>query len=124
MKIILLLLSLSATSILTLQAQEKGITIHQDPKFEELLNAKRNLNSSLPVEDHYKIQIYYGDNESSKRKLSEFKKDFKTLDGIIIFNTPNYKVLIGNFKTKIEAERNLEEIRKKYPYAIIIDPVK
>jgi hypothetical protein len=38
------------------------------------------------------------------------------------FSTPNYKVLAGNFKTRIEAERNLIEIRKKYKNVLLIKP--
>jgi hypothetical protein len=33
-------------------------------------------------------------------------------DGTIVFNTPVYKVWIGNFKTRIEAERNLAEFKE------------
>jgi len=52
----------------------------------------------------------------------EFKKEFKDLDGTIIFNSPNYKVWIGNFKTRIEVERAMVDIKKKYPTALIIKP--
>jgi hypothetical protein len=34
------------------------------------------------------------------------------MDGTIIFNTPNYKVWVGNYKSRIEAERNLIDIKK------------
>lgn len=105
-------------------AQDNNITIQEDQKFTELLDKKRKTNSSLSVDDHYKIQIFYGDNNTSRKVLSDFKKEFKNLDGTIIFNTPIYKVWVGNFKTRIEAERNLEEIRKNYTNALIIKPSK
>jgi hypothetical protein len=47
--------------------------------------------------------------DSKKKILNECKQDFVDLDGTIIFNTPNYKVWVGNFRTRIEAERNLIE---------------
>jgi len=46
------------------------------------------------------------------------------LDGTIVFNTPNYKVWVGNFRTKIEAKRNLIDIRRKYEDAYLIKPQK
>ena len=46
------------------------------------------------------------------------------IEGTIVFNTPNYKVWVGNFKTRIEAERNLIEILKKHPKALLIKPSK
>ena len=74
------------------------------------------------LNEGYKIQIFYGNSEESKKKLQEFKKEFKDLDGTIIFNSPNYKVWIGNFKTRIEVERAMVDIKKKYPTALIIKP--
>jgi hypothetical protein len=93
-----------------------------DPKIDQLLKEKRKLNTGLFLNEGYKIQIFYGNSEESKKKLQEFKKEFKDLDGTIIFNSPNYKVWIGNFKTRIEVERAMVDIKKKYPTALIIKP--
>jgi hypothetical protein len=93
-----------------------------DPKIDQLLKEKRKLNTSLFLNEAYKIQIFYGNSEESKKKLQEFKREFKNLDGTIIFNSPNYKVWIGNFKTRIEVEHAMLEIKKKYPTALIIKP--
>jgi hypothetical protein len=60
-----------------------------------------------------KIQVFSGDSEKAKKILNDCKQDFEDLDGTIVFNTPNYKVWVGNFRTRIEAERNLIEIRKQ-----------
>jgi len=107
-----------------LLAQDTKISVAQDPRFENLLKEKRRINSSITVNDQYKIQIYTGDSESSKKALNDFKKQFKNFDGTIIFNTPFYKVWVGNFKTRIEAEQNLTDIRKSYPNALLIRPNK
>ncbi len=87
--------------------QEANVSLNQDSKFENLLNEKRKINASITINDRYKIQIYNGDSETSKKTLIDFKRDFKNLDGTIVFYTPAYKVWVGNFKTRIEAERNL-----------------
>lgn len=106
----------------TLKAQT--ILVNQDDNFEILLNEKRKINSSITINNRYKIQIYNGNNESSRKALVDFKKEFRNYDATIIFSTPAYKVLVGNFKTRIEAERNLNLVRKKYPNSILIKPMK
>ena len=103
-------------------AQDGKTNISVDPKIDQLLKEKRKLNSGLFLNEAYKIQIFYGNSEESKKKLQEFKREFKDLDGTIIFNSPNYKVWIGNFKTRIEVERAMVDIKKKYPTALIIKP--
>lgn len=106
------------------RAQTSGVTVIQDAKFENLLKEKRRINSSITVNDNYKIQIYTGESDASKKVLADFKKQYKNFDGTIVFNTPFYKVWVGNFKTRIEAERNLAELRKTYPSALLIRPNK
>lgn len=113
---------LSSFFCLSSRAQDGKTNVSVDPKIDQLLKEKRKLNTGLFLNEGYKIQIFYGNSEESKKKLQEFKKEFKDLDGTIIFNSPNYKVWIGNFKTRIEVERAMADIKKKYPTALIIKP--
>ena len=122
-KIFLSLLALVALSS-EMNAQGQNVSVSQDPKFEQLLNEKRKINASLAVNDSYKIQIYTGGSENAKKTLSEFRQEFNNIDATIVFNTPNYKVWVGNFKSRIEAERNLVDIRKKYKKILLIKPSK
>ena len=105
-------------------AQDGNIRVNQDSKFEQLLNEKRKTNVSNTVNDYYKIQIFSGDSEKAKKTLNDFKQEFRDIDGTIVFFTPNYKVYVGNFKTRIEAERNLIEIKKRYSNLHLIKPNK
>lgn len=98
--------------------------VNQDPKFEQLLKEKRKINSGITINNRYKIQVFTGNNELSKKAYTDFKKEFKDFDATIFFNTPSYKVWVGNYKTRIEAERNLKLLLKKYPNAFIIKPSK
>ena len=94
----------------------------QDSRFEKLLNEKRKINASLIMNENFKIQIFNGDSENAKKNLIQFRKDYKNLDATVIFNTPSYKVIAGNFKSRMEAERNLIEVRKLYKNALLIRP--
>ncbi|KGO88017.1 sporulation protein [Flavobacterium rivuli WB 3.3-2 = DSM 21788] len=105
-------------------AQTNTVTVAQDSRFEELLNDKRKISSSITVNDRYKVQIFYGDNDKARKALQDFKKDYKGQDGTIIFESPTYKVWVGSYKTRIEAEKNLTDIRKKFPHALLVKPNK
>jgi SPOR domain len=107
-----------------LHAQEQKSNVTQDPKFEQLLNEKRKINTSLSVNDSYKIQIYTGSSEMAKKTLNEFRQEFSSIDATIVFNTPNYKVWIGNFKTRIEAEKTLATLNGRYKNMLLIKPNK
>jgi hypothetical protein len=105
-----------------IHAQDQNLTLSQDPKFEQLLNDKRKINTAISTNDTYKIQIFSGKSEEAKKTLADFKREYTAIDGTIIFNTPNYKVIVGNFKTRIEAERNLADIKKRYKSVFLIKP--
>ena len=121
------LFSFSRFALLSSQnifSQTKKSNIEQDEKIEKLLVEKRKNNSAITINDKFKIQIFFGNIEDSKKTLIAFKKDFSQTDGTIIFSNPSYKVWVGSFKSKIEAEKAIITIKKKYPSSVIIEPNK
>lgn len=109
---------------LSIYSQEGKVTVNQDQRFEQLLNEKRKINNSITINDRFKIQIFTGNAELSKKALIDFRKSNKKTDATIVFHTPIYKVWVGNYKTRIEAEKKLMEIKKKYPNAFLVKPNK
>lgn len=109
-------------------AKIEAQTAKMNPKIEEkldyLISEKQKINTSLAFKERYKIQIFSGESEKAKKTVIQFKQDFKDIDATIIFNTPNYKVWVGNFKTRMEAERNFVEIKKKYKNTLLIKPIQ
>ena len=108
----------------TIFAQTKKTYLVQDEKIEKLLVEKRKNNSSITINDKFKIQVYFGTIEEAKKTLVSVKKEFQQLDGTIIFSNPSYKVWVGSYKSKIEAEKALLTIKKNYPTSVIIEPNK
>ena len=94
----ILLLLTQLTNPIICAAQSPASAVIQDPKIERLLAEKRKINSSITITDKYKIQLFSGENETAKKTLIDFRKENKNLDATIVFNTPSYKVWIGNFK--------------------------
>jgi uncharacterized protein (DUF2344 family) len=105
-------------------SQDLKTTLTQDLKVEQLLKEKRKINQSISINESYKIQIFYGNSEESKRKLQEFKREFKEIDATIVYTNPSFKVWVGNFETRIEVEKALLDIKKKYPTSLVIKPSK
>ncbi|MEY4334479.1 MAG: hypothetical protein RLZZ196_3223 [Bacteroidota bacterium] len=107
-----------------IKAQNIKKTSNTDSNFELLLSEKRKLNNAIALNDRFKIQIFSGESDKAKKTIIQFKQENKDIDATIIFNTPNYKVWVGNFKTRMEAERNYAEIKKKYKNTLLIKPNK
>ncbi len=102
-----------------LSAQEGRITIDQDPRIDELMKLYAQVNSKA---DYYQIQVGFGSYQKAQNLKSKIDIDFPGWPSKIEFESPTYRVRLGRFKTKLEAERKYLEVRKKYPDAMLLKP--
>lgn len=103
-------------------AQEGSVTVNQDKKIETLLNLKKEMNRNENDSNLYKIQIYSGNRSSAQAAQKEFSESFADWHPSIQYETPNFKIWAGNFRTRLEADRALKRIKRKFPSAFIFKP--
>lgn len=120
MKILSCILILAFYSSFT-YSQKGEINIEQDEKIEKLLDIYKATNESST---YYRIQVGFGSHATAQRIKSEVEVDFPGLSSKIDFDSPTYRVRLGRFKTKLQGERKLQEVRKKYPAAMLLKPKK
>ena len=103
----------------TLFGQNGNIEINQSNKLDSIIKLKKELNSKI---QNLRIQIYSGDRENAEQIIQEFNEIFNDTTADVIYETPNYKVWVGNYYTQLEADKRLIEIRKKFRSAFIFRP--
>jgi hypothetical protein len=100
------------------------ITIKQDAKIEHLLGSYYIQNASRPGMQGFRIRIFFDLGQKSRDKSLEVMNEFmETFPGIAIYRTfdsPYYKVSVGDFRTRDEAIKELNRLNRKYPKAFII----
>jgi hypothetical protein len=70
-----------------------------------------------------KIQIFSGKRDKALELIANHDKDDYSNTNIeLVYETPNYKVWIGDFYSQLEADKNLLIIKKKYQEAFIFRP--
>ena len=112
---------LTAVSYANLSAQNGNININQDPKIPKLLELKTEMAEANKIGDRYKIQLFYGDNNEASEVFKDYQSKY-SYPAIIDYETPNYKVYVGNFRNRLEADRALLEIKENFPGAFIPKP--
>lgn len=105
-------------------SQEGTITIDQDPKISQLLTFKKEINQETGNDNRYKIQIFNGNYDNAKKIEARFKSKHPDIASTIKFETPNYKVWVGNFRTSLEADRYLVTLKNSFPKAFKFIPPK
>ena len=104
------------------KAQTAQVQVSQDPKISELLTLKSKLTKNNELADRYKIQVYSGNLSQAKIALRKFRNKVGTWSSDIEYETPNYKVWIGNFRNRLEADRAIIAVKKEFPNALIFKP--
>jgi hypothetical protein len=102
------------------QQKEGVVKIETNAKIDEIIAKKKQFNKSLKEVNGYKIQLFYGNEKNSHKIKEKFKALYPKIDATIIFSSPQWKVQVGNYRTRLEADRNLVEIKKEYSGAIVI----
>lgn len=105
-------------------AQQGQVNIIQDDAIPALLNLKTEMVKDGIIGDRYRIQLFSGDNNQASKVIREYRSLYPEWPSTIVFETPNYKVWVGNFRTSLEADRALLEIKKSFPAAFRFKPEK
>jgi hypothetical protein len=100
------------------------IEIIQPPQVEHLLRmqiANNRLREGIPG---YRIQIFSESGQAARQRSEDTRRDFMRsypdLEAYRKYNTPNFQIFVGDFRTKNEALRELKKIVRAYPRAFIV----
>ena len=115
-KIFFIIISFSAT---TLFAQKGKVKINQSSELDSIIKLKKELNSKI---QNLRIQIFNGDRENAELVMKEYLEIFNDTSASIVYETPNYKIWVGDFYNQLEADKKLIEVRKKFRSAFIFRP--
>ncbi len=105
-------------------SQQGHVTINQDKHINVLLDLKKEMNKNETSSERYKIQVYSGNRSGAHDAQKEFSSSFGNWHPSMQYETPNFKIWAGNFRTRLEADRALKKIKQKFPHAFIFKPKK
>ena len=114
-KITLFLVIFSLFGFFNMKAQESYNNIDA---IHRLIEKKRDYNKTNRT--GYLIQLYNGLEGAAKSTRYRFKKEFPNIPTDLEYKAPEWKVQVGNYKTRLEADRALNIIRRKFSGAIVI----
>ena len=124
------LLLLLVAGLFAQMSHEGQVTVIQDPLVDTLLSQYRAVQEQILANPDnkgipgYRIQIYFdsGANSGARSRdiKSEFELRFPEVPAYVTWKAPNYRVRVGAFRTRLEAEYFLQQILRDYPNAWVI----
>ena len=109
---LILLLVLGTTSF---SAQNKT---NSSNEIKRLISKKRSYNRSYGY--GYRVQIYYGNETKARSLQNKFRANFPNTYTKLDYDKPDWKVLVGNYKTKLEADKAVIKFSEKFSGLIVI----
>ena len=104
--------------------KEGTITINTSKEITDLVTKKIAYNTSKKKEKKYRIQLFYGSENGAIRTQTNFRITFPYVSSDLEFDSPNWKVKVGNYKTRLIADKHLQKIILKFRDAIVLEPKK
>ncbi|MFW5757927.1 MAG: SPOR domain-containing protein [Bacteroidota bacterium] len=105
------------------QSGDERNYIDQSPQLDTILEAYRKINKKQGIQG-YRIQIYTDSGNQSKlrtdRMKSQFDARFPEVRSYISYDEPYYKLRVGDFRTRLDAERFLRRIAPVYLSSILV----
>lgn len=116
----LTLLSL-VLSCISLSAQSKGkLTVVVQPEIEKLQKTYIRHSEKEASLEGYRVQIYNGKKEACLKVRSEFLRKYPNVSPYTLYESPEYRVQVGDFRTRLEAEKFLRKIIHEFRGSFVL----
>jgi len=126
MKILFTTLFLFILDSLCAQTDTNSVIVHKDPRIDLLIKKQVDLNEEATRDSRrtapgYRILVI---NSNDRKKVFDAKAKiyqlYPDLKPYLIYQAPFYKLKVGNFKTKDEAQEYLEALARDFPTGLFI----
>ena len=116
-----LILSFSLINCALTYAQSENLIVTEDSLISKLMSVKKEIDRDSYESQFFTIQLYYGNFIEAEKVFEEFKENFPEWKSELSFETPNYKVQVGNYKDYYFGMSKLREIKSTYPSAFLLE---
>jgi hypothetical protein len=108
------------------QTDTNSIVIHKDPRVDLLVKKQIQINEATTRDARrnvpgYRIQVI---NSPDRNKVFAVKtkvyQEYPELKPYLIYQGPNYKLKLGNFKTEEEADPYVKKLSKLFPTGVYV----
>jgi hypothetical protein len=108
---------------------DSALVIERDIRLDSLLMKHIRVNQVKDGLDGYRVQLYSGSGTEARLSANNLRAEFLTnhpnIPAYLIYQAPNFKVRLGNFRTELEAVHLQRELAYQYPGGFVVkDKIK
>ncbi|MEQ9261795.1 MAG: SPOR domain-containing protein [Owenweeksia sp.] len=92
----------------------------EEPGIRQLHQAYIRENKDHPGFNGYRVQIYNGRKDACMSKRSQFISVFPTVAAYTLYEAPEYRIQVGDFRTRLEAEKFLQIVLSEFSGSFVV----
>ncbi|MBI5219753.1 MAG: SPOR domain-containing protein [Bacteroidia bacterium] len=112
------------TMVQSKKSGEGTVKIHQDSSINHLVNKYINYCETAKGFPGFRIRIFSDSGNNARVKANNMKGKFSAAytdyESYLVYNSPNFEIYVGDFRTKSEALKLLKALQSEYPSAFIV----
>ncbi len=105
------------TPVTAHQGIEGMVVVKADPKVERLMEQFAAQKHPQPG---YRVQVFLGDRKTAEETKRLFLQKNPDTPAYLSWLAPNWRLRVGDLRTRLEAERLLRDLRAAYPGSYIV----
>ena len=104
-------------------AQNGVMILNQSPKIDTLIMKQRQIHDNDSTIEGFRVQIFMELGNDALRHADSvktvFSKNYPEIPIYLVFGQPYYRLRIGDFRTRLEAENLYQRVKKEYKNAFV-----
>lgn len=104
-------------------AQRGFLKVEQDPRIDSLVMKQRQIYANDSTIDGFRVQIFMETGNDAVRHADSireaFSQKYPETPIYLVFGQPYYRLRIGDFRTRLEAENQYQQIKKEYANSFV-----
>lgn len=104
--------------------KEGELRVIQDSRIDQLITRHVEANQKISGVPGFRIRIFSQSGQVARQNANqvrgEFLKRYPDMDGYLTYDAPNFKVYVGDFRTRSEALKFHKRLSRDFPNAFIV----
>ena len=104
-------------------AQSGSLKIRQDPRIDNLIMKQREIHANDSTIEGFRVQIFMElGNDAlihADSVKTRFQEQYPEVPIYLVFGQPYYRLRVGDYRTRLEAENMYQQIKKEFSNAFV-----
>ena len=118
-------IELAQTGLFSSTYNNAQVFINEDAKLQSIINNHKSRNEHKQEIRGWRIRVYMGSGRNARDEANAIKlkirNHYSDIEPHLVHHSPYFKILVGDFRTRIEAESFRKKLKREYPNCYVVE---